>query len=134
MDQLPAVDIDRTDLDALERDVRAMRDALNDTTGTAESPDGLIHATVSGRGQLLELKLDPRIYRSQDGAALAGDIVDAIRRATEDAQRRVVAAVGPRLLPPDVPVELVDVEFDSFFQHLTRLMGGNAGDRQPWRR
>jgi DNA-binding protein YbaB len=115
--------VDRTDLEELERDVRAMRDALDGTRSTAESDDGFVEVTVSGRGEVLDLVLDPRIYRQQDSGALAADILDVIRRATEQVQRDVLAAAGSRLLPPDVPVDSVDLEFDSFFEHIKRLKG-----------
>jgi DNA-binding protein YbaB len=112
-----------SELDELEKQIRTLRDALEDTTCTAETADGLIEATVTGRGQLVGLRLDPRIYRSQDCEVLASDILDAVRRASEQAQAKVAGAAGPLLVPADVPPELVDAEVDTFLHHLNRLMG-----------
>lgn len=113
------------DLSALEREVLDARAALDETTSTAESKDGLIQATANGRARLVELVLDPRIYRTQDAEALATDIVDAARRAGEQAQREVVESMRA-LLPPDVPSELVDPEFDAFLHHIDRVKGSDA--------
>lgn len=123
MTNAPADAFDPTDLDGLEREVRKIQEALDETTSTAESDDGLIEATVNGRGHLTELRLDARIYRSQDSEALAKDILDATRRAAEQAQVEVVETAGRRLLPPDLPAELVDAEFDPIFRHVVRLKG-----------
>ncbi|HEX2132309.1 MAG TPA: YbaB/EbfC family nucleoid-associated protein [Actinophytocola sp.] len=45
------------------------------------SPDGLVTATVDGRGRLVELYLDTRVFRTTDSRALAAAILDTVRRA-----------------------------------------------------
>jgi hypothetical protein len=51
--------------------VRSLQEGVDRISATACSPDGPITAVVGGRGQLLDLTLDPRIYRDQDATALA---------------------------------------------------------------
>src|SRR4051812_40181107 len=48
-----------------------MQRQLPELRVTAESDDGLIRATVGPRGELLDLRLDHRIYRDMDADALA---------------------------------------------------------------
>jgi len=120
-----AADVDPGDLDALEREVRRIRDALEETRCSVESPDGLIEATVGGRGRLVGLRLDPRIYRCQDAEALAQDILDTVRRATEQAEEQV-ARIAASLLPERPDGRRPDPEFDPFLHQVHRLKGGAA--------
>lgn len=113
------------DLEALERDVRALQTALQDTRETAESPDGLVTATANARGELVELTLDPRIYRTPDSAALAADITAAVREAAAQAHQQVYRAVGRSLLP-DAIIGSVDLEFDPLLGHLAQRSGREA--------
>jgi DNA-binding protein YbaB len=76
-------------LEDLEREASRIRSAVTGTTGTAESPDGLVEATVGLYGELVELEIDPRIYRTQDAAALAEQIRTAVNTAHESAQDQV---------------------------------------------
>jgi DNA-binding protein YbaB len=76
-------------LEDLDRETRRIRDAVAETTGTAESPDGLVEATVGVYGELVGLELDARIYRDQDASALSEQIRAAVHAAYEDAQDRV---------------------------------------------
>ena len=113
---------DPSDLDALQREIRELRTALDETRETATSDDGLITATAGGRGELVELELDPRIYRDQDSTVLAAGIVETVRRAVQRAQRKAVEAVGPQVLGPADP-ESIDVEFEPFLRELARATG-----------
>jgi DNA-binding protein YbaB len=56
--------------------------------GTAWSGDRYVKAVVGLRGHLLELELDPRIYRRPNSAALAASIVATVRAAVEQALAR----------------------------------------------
>ena len=71
----------------MARDVRSLRARLGEIRAGAESDDGLITAVAGGSGQLLELRLDPRIYRAPDSAGLARAITDTIHEAVRRAQR-----------------------------------------------
>jgi DNA-binding protein YbaB len=113
-------------LEALERDARALQRALQDARGVADAADGLVQATVSGRGELIELVLDPRIYRVQDSEALAADITAAIREAAGQAQEEVLAKARRLLLPPGQDPATVDLEFDPFLDHLRRARGSST--------
>jgi DNA-binding protein YbaB len=67
------------------QELRALRTRQIESAAT--SPDGLITATVDGRGRLLDLWLDERIYRTQDSRAFARVVIDTIRTAAEASQR-----------------------------------------------
>jgi DNA-binding protein YbaB len=73
-------------------------------TGEAWSDDGYVRALVGPRGQLLELELDPRVFRKPDSKALAALIVATQRNATHDALAKVDQLVQESLpgdLRPD---------------------------------
>jgi len=57
-------------------------------TGEAWSQDGLIRAVVGPRGQLLELELDPRVFRKPDSKALAAEILATVRIAVSEAMAK----------------------------------------------
>jgi DNA-binding protein YbaB len=67
--------------------IRVLRDGVGRITATATSPDGLISATVGGRGELVDLTLDPRVYRDPDAAGLAAAIAETIRTAAGQAEQ-----------------------------------------------
>lgn len=66
-----------------------------EVTGSATSSDGLITATVDARGQLLQLDIDPRIYRRPDSRELADTIVDTVKTAADHAQEQVLDVFEP---------------------------------------
>jgi DNA-binding protein YbaB len=114
----------RSDLvsETADRDAnRALRDRLSDVYGqyeqvrtqldelpqrlasmqvTAASPDGLVHATVGPRGQLIDLRIDHERFRKVDADDLAQTIVTTVRSAAERTAGEVEALLGG-LLPPD---------------------------------
>ncbi|GGT04945.1 YbaB/EbfC family nucleoid-associated protein [Nonomuraea spiralis] len=67
---------------------------------TEKSADGLVSATVSVRGELIRLDLDPRLYRRPDARGLADAITDTIRRATAKALNELVELFEP-VVPPE---------------------------------
>lgn len=69
-------------------------------TGTAWSDDRLIKAVVGPRGQLLELEIDPRVYRTPNSKALAASIVATVRAAVEEVLRE-----GNEILEQNLPTE-----------------------------
>ncbi|MGI5183562.1 YbaB/EbfC family nucleoid-associated protein [Dactylosporangium sp. CA-152071] len=95
----------------MAEDIRAMRDRMAKVRGTAESDDGLISATVGASHELLELHLDPRIYRAPDSAALAKAIVETVHRAMAVAQGECFAIVQ-HFLPEEATPESTDLRFD----------------------
>jgi DNA-binding protein YbaB len=92
---------------------------MAEVRASAESPDGLITATVGGRGELLELTLDPRIYREHDSRALSRRILDTVKEAADLARAQVVALTR-HLIPP----EATDPRFDPLLSDLDRLARG----------
>ncbi|ADB29883.1 conserved hypothetical protein [Kribbella flavida DSM 17836] len=83
----------------LERDVLRMRRTLTATTGSAESGDGLIEATVDVHGRVTDLVLDPRVFRTPDSDALAEQIRAVVNEAGADAQERARHDLT-KFLPP----------------------------------
>jgi len=79
------------DLKHLRDGLRTVQTRLTDVRVTETSDDGLVSATVGGRGELLDLDLDPRIYRTPDSRALATAITTTIRRARTEAADRAAA-------------------------------------------
>jgi DNA-binding protein YbaB len=57
-------------------------------TAQAWSPDRMVRVVVGPRGQLVELEIDPRVYRKPNSKALAAAILAAAREATEQAMSR----------------------------------------------
>jgi hypothetical protein len=72
-------------------------------TGVAWSPDRTIKAVVGPRGHLLELEIDPRVYRKPNSKALSAAIVATVRVAVEDAIRQSKAILDESL-PSDLRV------------------------------
>jgi DNA-binding protein YbaB len=57
-------------------------------TGTAWSEDRMIKAVVGPRGQLIDLEIDPRVYRKPNSKALAASILSTVRAAVEQAVQK----------------------------------------------
>jgi DNA-binding protein YbaB len=70
-------------------------------TGEAWSEDRTVHAVVGPRGHLVDLHIDPRVYRRPDSVALAATIVatvqDAVAEVTERSQRLMETLIPPEL-------------------------------------
>jgi DNA-binding protein YbaB len=103
-------------LEELERETHRIRDSVAGASGSAESPDGLVAATVGVYGELVELVLDARIYRTQDAEALAEQIravINKARLAAQDDVRRELAKYLPT--EADGPADLAFKPFQSLF-------------------
>ena len=92
-----AVESAWSDYQRLRDDLADLRQSMEDVAETAYSPDGLVSATVGAQGQLTELALDPRIYRTTDVTALAATITATIQDAVTAATTRVVELSRPFL-------------------------------------
>jgi DNA-binding protein YbaB len=112
----------RPDWSALEGMVGDLRNAMRhaeDTqrkvlavSGTAWSDDRLVKAVVGPRGHLVELEINPRVYRTPNSVELAAKIVATVRRATEDAMAKTQEIIAERV-PADVrlqPMGSLDVD------------------------
>jgi DNA-binding protein YbaB len=85
------------------KDVQAAQRKVLRVTGVATSPDGMVRAVVGPRGHLIELHIDPRIYRRPDAAALSTLIVQTVRTAIQDAieqGRDIITKAVPRTFRP----------------------------------
>lgn len=70
-------------------------------TGQAWSEDRMIKVVVGSRGHLLELEIDPRVFRKPDSRALSAAIVATSRLAVEDVARQT-----KEILDASVPSDL----------------------------
>ncbi|WUI04095.1 YbaB/EbfC family nucleoid-associated protein [Spirillospora sp. NBC_00431] len=83
----PAVDLRK-----FRDDLRKIRDRADGSEATAESDDGLVRVRVGGRGRrLLDLDLDPRVFRDPDSRALAETITATLGRARDRAAEDLAA-------------------------------------------
>jgi DNA-binding protein YbaB len=57
-------------------------------TGIAWSEDRTIKAEVGPRGQLIDLEIDPRVYRKPNSKALAATILSTVRAAVDQAVKK----------------------------------------------
>lgn len=76
------------------------RQQMLEITGTAWSDDRMIKAVVGPRGQLVELDIDPRVYRTPNSKALSASILATVRAAVEDANRKT-REIMDRVMPKD---------------------------------
>jgi DNA-binding protein YbaB len=65
----------------------SMQRQLMQVTGRAWSEDRMVKAVVGPRGQLIELEIDPRVYRTPNSKALAATIVATVHAAVENVLR-----------------------------------------------
>jgi DNA-binding protein YbaB len=82
----------------LQDELVALQQSILELDETAYSTDRTVAATVGARGELKQLQLDPRIYRSTDAKALAATITQTIQDATTAVTARLVELTRP-LLP-----------------------------------
>jgi DNA-binding protein YbaB len=70
-------------------------------TGVSWSDDRMVKVVVGPRGQLVDLEIDPRVFRRPDAAELRAKILgaanDAVRKVTEQVQE-----IMSEQLPPDM--------------------------------
>jgi DNA-binding protein YbaB len=69
--------------------------------GTAWSTDRLVKAVVGPRGHLIELDIDPRVYRTPNSKALAATILATVRDATDQVLAQAQEITGG-MLPSDM--------------------------------
>lgn len=92
----PQLDRIMAEFQANAREFSDVMGQVGDVVGEGASPDGKIRVRVTASGQLTGLQIDPRAMRlgSQE---LADAILEASRRATDDAARRVLEVTRPYL-------------------------------------
>lgn len=84
--------------------VKAMQDELETLEFTSESGAGLVKVTLSGKGDLRKLAIDPSLLKP-DGAEMLEDLImaafgDARSKVTMAAAEKLTAATAGLPLPP----------------------------------
>src|SRR5688500_13459681 len=77
-----------SDLGRTLDNVQKTRQEALEITGEAWSDDRLIRAVVGPRGQLVDLEINPRIYRNPNSSALSATILATVKAAVDDANRK----------------------------------------------
>jgi DNA-binding protein YbaB len=77
---------------------------LMSLTGEAWSDDGLVRAEVGPRGQLIDLEIDPRVFRRPDAQALRDSILAAVTAAIQQ-----VAEQTQEIMFGQVPPEVAEL-------------------------
>ncbi|MDQ7906553.1 YbaB/EbfC family nucleoid-associated protein [Phytohabitans sp. ZYX-F-186] len=108
------------------------RQQIMEITGTAWSDDRLVKAVVGPRGQLIELEIDPRVYRTPNSKALAASIMSTVRAAVEDANKQTKEIVD-KVMPKDRGLGLIgktdfDVLMESHDADLPKALKKNEED------
>ena len=106
-----------------------MQQRLAQLQVSAESEDGLIRATVGPRGQLIDLRLDRRIYRDMDAAELGRKIVATTEQAAARAAEQVQQVMAGYLPADSGPMQFIkDNDFGSLLRRQDAIMR-EADDR-----
>jgi DNA-binding protein YbaB len=67
---------------------------LSDSQASGHSADGLVSASVTGEGRLLDLRIDASVIDPDDPEGLAGLVVDAVQAAQQRAAEYQAEQVG----------------------------------------
>ncbi|MFF0866760.1 YbaB/EbfC family nucleoid-associated protein [Nonomuraea sp. NPDC003560] len=110
----------------MQRDASELNARAQAIRVTERSADGLVSATVSVRGELIRLDLDPRLYRRPNARGLADAITDTIRRATAKALEELVDLFEP-VVPPEQLRAHLEGDLDTV---LDQLSGPLPGERR----
>ncbi|WP_434444216.1 YbaB/EbfC family nucleoid-associated protein [Lentzea sp. E54] len=98
-------------------DVERVHRQLAGLRATAISADGFLTATAGFLGNLLELDVDPRVYRIRDAQALARSVLDTTRTAVDRATQAALEVAAVVLPTPGH----VDLLFGPPLRELDRL-------------
>jgi hypothetical protein len=103
------------------------RQRMLHVTGVAWSDDRLIRAVVGPRGQLVDLEIDPRVYRTPNSRQLSASILATVRAAVDDANAKT-KEILEKVLPTDQSLGLIGMTaaqrmMTSHDADLPRLMG-----------
>ncbi|RSM67770.1 hypothetical protein DMB66_15035 [Actinoplanes sp. ATCC 53533] len=100
-----------------------MQRRLAELQVSAESDDGLIRATVGPRGQLIDLRLDRRIYRDMDAAELSRKIVTTTEQAAAQMAEQVQQMMAGYLPADSGPMQFIkDNDFGSLLRRQDAIM------------
>ncbi|WP_410664167.1 YbaB/EbfC family nucleoid-associated protein [Amycolatopsis sp. lyj-84] len=106
-----------------EQGLREQQRRMAEIRATTESDDELISVTVGGYGELVELRLDPRVFRTPDSTGLAQAITKTVHRAAELAHEEGFAIIAD-LFPAGVTPETADLRLGPVVHELDRRIAG----------
>jgi len=107
-----------------------LQDQLAEMQVSAESEDGLIKATVDPRGQLVDLRLDRRVYREMDPEQLSRAIVATAGKAVTRTTEQVTELMAEYLPADSGAMRFVrDNNFSSLLRRQDQLMHPSSGHR-----
>lgn len=92
------------DLNKAMANLPKTQERLMSLTAEAWSEDGLVRAEVGPRGQLIDLQIDPRIFRRPDSQALRASIMEAVTAAV-----RAVNLQAQEVIFGEVPPEVAEL-------------------------
>ncbi|GAA3615665.1 hypothetical protein GCM10022419_121190 [Nonomuraea rosea] len=95
---------------------------------TEKSADGLVSATVSVRGDLIRLDLDPRVFRRPDARGLADAITDTVQRAKAKAMEELVGLFEP-VVPPEQLRAHLDGDLETVLDQFSSRIRGERRRR-----
>ncbi|MDR1960854.1 MAG: YbaB/EbfC family nucleoid-associated protein [Gracilibacteraceae bacterium] len=78
----------------LQQDMLKAKEAAEQQTVTASAGGGLVNVVVSGKMELLELKIDPKAFDPDDPEMLEDLIKAAVNRGIGEAQTMLEQAMG----------------------------------------
>ena len=88
----------------IQSEMARVKDELSAKTVTAETGGGLVQCTANGKGDIVELKLDPSLLVADSRQMLQDLVVGAVNlaleRARQLAQDEMMRATGGLQLPP----------------------------------
>jgi len=91
-----------------------MQRKLGALTVSTRSEDGYVVTTVDARGRLVQLDLDPRLYRSPNAGALAALIIETYQRAVEKVERDT-RTILEEYLPADLDIDkFTSIDFEKY--------------------
>ena len=107
-----------------------LQDRLAEMRVSAESEDGLITATVDPRGQLVDLRLDRRVYRDMDPEQLSRAIVATAGKAAARTTEQVTELMAEYLPADSGAMRFVrDNNFSSLLRRQDQIMHPSSGHR-----
>ena len=78
----------------LQREFKAMQKSLKKAESTAESPDGMIKATVNGEFSLVSLNISEQLLEKSNKQKLEKDIASTINKAVEISKEYAAKEMG----------------------------------------
>lgn len=102
--ELPSDGVLQGLMDELDKALKGIPDSqrqLMSLSAVAWSDDGMVKVEVGPRGQLVDLEIDPRVFRRPDAQALRASILAAVNQAvsevTQQAQEIMHGHMPPEL-------------------------------------